>query len=49
NLERFNLKNTAVYGILPSSSELLINAVYGIVYIVLLLTISSFIFSRRQF
>ncbi|MGK7882312.1 MAG: ABC transporter permease, partial [Crocosphaera sp.] len=41
NLERFNLKNTAVYGILPSSSELLINAVYGIVYIVLLLTISS--------
>ncbi|MGK7885638.1 MAG: ABC transporter permease [Crocosphaera sp.] len=49
NLERLNLKNTAVYGILPSSSELLINAVYGIVYIVLLLTISSFIFSRRQF
>ncbi|EAZ90984.1 ABC transporter permease [Crocosphaera chwakensis] len=49
NLERFNLKNTAVYGILPSSSELLIDAVYGIIYIVLLLTISSFIFSRRQF
>ncbi|ACB49513.1 putative membrane protein [Crocosphaera subtropica ATCC 51142] len=49
NLERFNLKNTAVYGILPSSSELLINLVYGIVYIVLLLTVSSFIFSRRQF
>ncbi len=49
NLERFNLKNTAVYGILPSSSELFMNAVYGIIYIVLLLTISSFIFSRRQF
>ncbi len=49
NLERFNLKNTAVYGIIPSSSELLINAIYGIIYIVLLLTISSFIFSRRQF
>ncbi|WP_107668478.1 ABC transporter permease [Cyanothece sp. BG0011] len=49
NLERFNLKNTAVYGILPSSSELLIDGVYGIIYIVLLLTISSFIFSRRQF
>ncbi len=49
NLERFNLKNTAVYGILPSSSELLINAVYGIIYIVLLLTISTLIFSRRQF
>ncbi len=49
NLERFNLKNTAVYGILPSSSELFINAVYAIIYIVLLLTISSLIFSRRQF
>ncbi len=49
NLERFNLKNTAVYGILPSSSELLIDAVYGIIYIVLLLTVSSLIFSRRQF
>lgn len=49
NLERFNLKNAAVYGILPSSSDLLINAIYGIIYIVLLLTISSFIFSRRQF
>ncbi|MGK7939536.1 MAG: ABC transporter permease [Crocosphaera sp.] len=49
NLERFNLKNTAVYGILPSSSELLINAAYGIIYIVLLLTISTLIFSRRQF
>ncbi|MGK7955062.1 MAG: ABC transporter permease [Crocosphaera sp.] len=49
NLERFNLKNTAVYGILPSTSELLIDAVYGIIYITLLLTISSWIFSRRQF
>lgn len=49
NLERFNLKNTAVYGILPSSSELFMNAIYGVVYIILLLTLSSFIFSRRQF
>ncbi|MDJ0659450.1 MAG: ABC transporter permease [Crocosphaera sp.] len=49
NLERFNLKNTAVYGILPSRSELFIDAVYGIIYIVLLLTVSSLIFSRRQF
>ncbi|MEL4895869.1 ABC transporter permease [Crocosphaera sp. Alani8] len=49
NLERFNLKNTAVYGIVPSGSDLLTNGIYGIIYIVLLLTISSFIFSRRQF
>ncbi|MEM8777830.1 MAG: ABC transporter permease [Cyanobacteria bacterium P01_G01_bin.49] len=49
NLERFNLKSTAVYGILPDNLELLSTAIYGIIYIILLLTISSFIFSRRQF
>ncbi|MEA5511349.1 ABC transporter permease [Crocosphaera sp. UHCC 0190] len=49
NLERLNLRNTAVYGILPNSLELAMNALYGIVYIILLLAISSFIFSRRQF
>ncbi|MEA5535328.1 ABC transporter permease [Crocosphaera sp. XPORK-15E] len=49
NLERFNLKNTAVYGILPSGLDLTMNALYGLAYIILLLAISSFIFSRRQF
>ncbi len=49
NLERFNLKNTAAYGILPSGIELFTHALYGIVYIILLLGIASVIFSRRQF
>ena len=49
NLERFNLKNDAVYGLLPTSSELFSTFLYGILYIVLLLTIANLIFARRQF
>ena len=49
NLERFNLKNDAVYGLLPTSSELFSTFLYGILYIVLLLTITNLIFARRQF
>ena len=49
NLERFNLKNEAVYGILPDSATLWSNLLYSIVYIVLLLTLSNLIFARRQF
>jgi ABC-type transport system involved in multi-copper enzyme maturation permease subunit len=49
NLERFNLKNDAVYGLLPASSELFSTFLYGILYIVFLLTLANLIFSRRQF
>jgi hypothetical protein len=49
NLERFNLKNDAVYGLLPANSELFSTLLYGILYIVLLLTLANLIFSRRQF
>ena len=49
NLERFNLKNEIVYGILPSTSDLLINAVYGIAYTIFLLAIAILLFSKRQF
>ncbi|BFM39542.1 ABC transporter permease [Synechocystis sp. LKSZ1] len=49
NLERFNLKNEAVYGILPTSIELWSNLLYGVLYIVLLLTLANLIFARRQF
>ncbi|MEB3295878.1 MAG: ABC transporter permease subunit [Synechococcales bacterium] len=51
DLSRLNLKNQAVYGmeLLPTSSELLSNALYAIVYIGLLLALATFIFSRRQF
>jgi ABC-type transport system involved in multi-copper enzyme maturation permease subunit len=51
DLSRLNLKNEAVYGlqVLPPPSELLTNAVYGLVYMIVLLAIAILIFSRRQF
>ncbi|MGB3208185.1 MAG: ABC transporter permease [Crinalium sp.] len=49
DLSRLDLKNNAVYGILPSPESLLTNAVYGLVYTILLLTIAILIFSRREF
>lgn len=49
DLARLDLKNTAVYDSLPSASTLLLNAGYGLTYIILLLTLATLIFSRRQF
>jgi ABC-2 type transport system permease protein len=49
DLERLNLKNEAVYNILPNTGELISSLIYGILYIILLLTITVIIFSRRQF
>lgn len=49
DLSRLNLKNEAVYGILPSVPTLLINGIYGLFYTVLLLAIAIVIFSRREF
>jgi ABC-type transport system involved in multi-copper enzyme maturation permease subunit len=49
NLDQFNLKNEAVYGLLPSGGELLQSAIYAVLYTVLLLAIAIMIFSRRQF
>lgn len=49
DLTRLDLKNTAVYGSLPSASTLLLNAGYGLTYTILLLTLATLIFSRRQF
>lgn len=51
DLARLNLKNQAVYGmkVLPPASELLSNIAYAVVYIVLVLTIATLTFSRRQF
>ena len=49
NLERFNLKNEIVYSILPSTSDLLINAAYGAAYTTFLLAIAILLFSKRQF
>lgn len=49
DLARLDLKNQAVYGLLPSSTELLINAGYGVLYAVLLLSIATLVFSQREF
>jgi ABC-type transport system involved in multi-copper enzyme maturation permease subunit len=49
DLSRLNLKNEAVYGILPSPQTLLSNGAYGVFYTVLLLAIAILIFSRREF
>lgn len=51
DLSRLDLKNQAVYGVyvLPSPLGLLTSALYGLLYIALLLAIAIFIFSRRQF
>ena len=49
DLERLNLKNLAVYGILPDSTTLGLNALYGGAYIVIVLCLTTFIFARREF
>lgn len=51
DLERLNLKNEAVYGaaVLPAPGTLALNALYGLIYTALLLTIAGNIFARRQF
>jgi ABC-type transport system involved in multi-copper enzyme maturation permease subunit len=49
DLSRLDLKNQAVYGILPDTAVLLANAAYGVLYIILLLSVSTWIFSTREF
>ncbi|WP_204153328.1 ABC transporter permease [Leptolyngbya sp. CCY15150] len=51
DLSRLDLKNVAVYGmdLLPQPLELLSNAGYGLLYIVLTLAIATVVFSRREF
>ncbi len=49
DLSRSNLKNEAVYNILPSLSDMFNNGVYTLSYALLTLAIAIFIFARRQF
>ena len=49
DLARLDLKNQVVYGLLPDPLTLIANAGYGLLYIVLLLTLAAFVFARRQF
>lgn len=49
NLSRLDLKNEAVYGLLPNSNELMSHALYGLLYTALLLIISMTIFAQKEF
>ena len=49
DLNRFDLKNDAVYGILPSISNLLTNLGYALLYTMLVLSITIAMFARREF
>jgi ABC-type transport system involved in multi-copper enzyme maturation permease subunit len=49
DLSQLDLKNDAVYGLLPSQAELLAHALYGVLYAILLLVISMTILTRKEF
>jgi ABC-type transport system involved in multi-copper enzyme maturation permease subunit len=49
DLSRANLKNEAVYGLLPSLPDLFTNGVYILSYTLLVLAIAILIFARKQF
>lgn len=49
DLSRLDLKNEAVYGLLPDTGDLLANALYGLLYTALVLVISITIFARKEF
>lgn len=49
DLSRLDLKNDAVYGVLPQPDTLLLNAGYAVLYTGVLLLATTMIFSRRQF
>ena len=49
NLSRLDLKNEAVYGLLPKTPELISHALYGLIYTSLLLIISMMIFAQKEF
>ena len=49
DLTKLDLKNQAVYGIIPDLNTLLFNAGYAVLYIVLLLAIANLIFKQKEF
>ena len=49
DLSRLDLKNEAVYGLLPNNSELLAHALYGVLYTILLLLIAMMVFAQKEF
>jgi ABC-type transport system involved in multi-copper enzyme maturation permease subunit len=49
DLSRLDLKNDAVYGVLPQTEVLVTNAIYALVYTAALLMLTTVVFSRREF
>jgi ABC-type transport system involved in multi-copper enzyme maturation permease subunit len=49
DLSRFDLKNSAVYSVLPSSADLWTSFGYSIIYTAVFLVITIALFSRREF
>ncbi len=49
DMGRLDLKNQVVYHLIPDSMSLLKSGGYGLLYIVLVLSFTSLIFSRREF
>ena len=49
DLSRLDLKNEAVYGLLPNNTELLTHALYGVLYTILLLLIAMMMFAQKEF
>lgn len=49
DLSRLNLKNDAVYGLLPNITTLVTNFSYALLYTMLVLSISIAVFARREF
>ncbi len=49
DLSRLDIKNTAVYGLVPSSDALMFNTGYALIYTAVLLMLTTVVFSRREF
>lgn len=49
NLNNFNIRSQAVHGLPVDASYILFAVAYGMLYIAVLLIVSSFVFSRRDF
>lgn len=49
DLSRLDLKNDAVYGLVPQPDVLLLNVGYAVIYTAILLLLTTVIFSRKQF
>lgn len=49
NLEKFNLRNTVVHGIIPSSSEIIYPTIYAILYISILLWLATISLKKQEF